>query len=81
MGNLHINNMYDKVKEIPDCCANCKYNKWNEYGCHCRNPKNWEPDDYEKELNLPLMMDDPDDDGEITWSICCPNHERGLPFY
>lgn len=78
MGKLTIPGLIDVSKHIPSCCGNCKHNFWDEYGPHCRNPKNWVQDDFEIEEKVaPEMIDD---DGDVEWTFVCDNHERGVPF-
>jgi hypothetical protein len=79
MGQLNIPNQ--RHQTMPDCCANCKHNNWQEDGPHCRNPKNIEQDDFEKEENIPASMDSEDDCGYVEYDTVCDNHERGNPYY
>ena len=74
MSIQNIPNLINKGKELPDICANCKHNQWDEYGPQCRNEKNWKLDEDEDSL----WMDD--DWGNVEWNYCCDNHERGVPF-
>lgn len=63
------------AKEMPNCCANCTHNQWDENGCHCRNEENFTLADGEEEIDWYER-----EDGEIEWSNVCDNHNRGNPF-
>lgn len=59
---------YKRRDDIPDCCANCKNNLWNEDGPHCA-----------VDLTTGNDLYDVLDCGNVDWNGWCPRHERGEP--
>jgi len=58
---------------VPDCCQKCEFG--NDY--FCKNPKNWEKDDWEKEHNLPAHFSAPQPGRERTSDFdVCDNYEE-----
>lgn len=65
---------------VPPCCANCRFNNWQESGPSCAHPAHWDDSQFEidtEDNSVFYCGEDETAPGEVDWDDVCEHHQPG----
>jgi hypothetical protein len=65
---------------VPPCCANCRFNNWEENGPSCAHPAHWDDSQFEldeEDGHVFYCGEEETEGGEIDWDDVCEHHQPG----